>query len=216
MTVDELVTRLSREDPRPARPGPTTMIAGAAMAALVVVLALSLLWLRPRVDLGTELLTLDHVFLLKLIFTIGVVASALPIVRDLSTPGRHLGWASVLAALPFVVIVLLALHEIGGLPPSQWPRHVEHAKWFDCLWQIPALALPAFAILVLGVRALAPTNLVRTGAFLGLVAGGLGAIGYTLHCHDDAIAFVALSYTLAMAEMALFGALTGPRVLRWR
>ena len=216
MTMDELVTRLSREDPRPARPDPTTMLAGAAMAALVVVLALSLLWLRPRVDLGPELIARNHVFLLKLIFTIGVVVGALPIVRDLSTPGRRLGWASALAALPFAVIVVLALHEMAGLPPSQWPGHVEHARWFDCLWQIPALALPAFAILALGVRALAPTHLVRTGAFLGLVAGGLGAIGYTLHCHDDAIAFVALSYTLAMAEVALLGAVAGPRLLRWR
>jgi hypothetical protein len=215
MTLDELVTRLGREDPRPSWPGPTAMLAGAAVAALIAVLALALLWLRPRADLGPELAA-NYVFVLKLVFTMGVVASALPIVRDLATPGRRLGWASALAALPFVVIAALALHEIMGLLPGQWPGHVGHARWFDCLWQIPALALPAFVILALAVRALAPTHLVRTGAFLGLVSGGLGAIGYALHCHDDAVAFVALSYTLAMAEVTFLGALAGPHVLRWR
>jgi hypothetical protein len=216
MTLDELATRLSREDPRPARSGPTAMLAGAALLAFVAVVALALLWLRPRADLGPELVSGNYVFVLKLIFTVSVAASALPIVRDLATPGRRLGRTSALAALPFAVVAVLALHEIVGLPPSQWPGHVGHARWFDCLWQIPALALPAFAILALAVRTLAPTQLIRTGAFLGLAAGGLGAIGYALHCHDDAVAFVALSYTLAIAEVVILGAVAGRYVLRWR
>ena len=214
MTLDELATRLSK-DPRPAWPGPSAMLAGAALAALVTVVALALLWLRPRADLGPELAA-NYVFVLKFIFTLGVVASAMPILRDLSTPGRRLGWHSLLAAMPFVIIALFAIFETARFPSRPWSHHVGDGNWFDCLWQIPALALPAFAILTLGVRTLAPTNLMRTGTFLGLVAGGLGAIGYALHCHDDSIAFVAISYTLAIGEMALLGALAGPRVLRWR
>ena len=85
----------------------------------------------------------------------------------------------------------------------------------ECLWQIPALAIPAFVILTFAVRYLAPTNLIRTGAYMGLVAGGIGAIGYAFHCHDDSVAFVAVSYTLAIAEMTVVGALLGPRILRW-
>ena len=214
MTLDELATRLSREDPRPAWPCPSAMLAGAALAALITVLALALLWLRPRAGLGPEL-AVNYIFLLKLIFTIGVVAGAMPVLNDLATPGRRLGWHSLLAALPFVIMALLAVYEIARFPSRPWSHHVGEGNWFDCLWQIPALALPAFAILALGMRALAPTKLVRTGAFLGLVAGGLGAIGYALHCHDDAVTFVAISYTLAIGEVAVVGALAGPHLLRW-
>jgi hypothetical protein len=215
MTRDELVMRLS-EDPQPARLGPTAMMAATAVAALAVVLALSLLWLQPRPDLGAGLLARDPAFVLKLIFTAGVAASALPVVRNLAIPGRPLRSGAVLVALPFVTMALLALLELRRLPPGQWFNHVEHASWFDCLWQIPALALPAFVILAVGVRLLAPTQLIRTGAFLGLVAGGFGAIGYALHCHDDAITFVALFYSAAIAEVIVLGALAGPRILRWR
>ncbi len=68
---------------------------------------------------------------------------------------------------------------------------------------------------MLGLRRLAPVYLVRAGAYVGLLAGAIGAAGYALHCHDDSIAFVAIAYTLAMAEAVIFGAIIGPRLLRW-
>jgi hypothetical protein len=77
------------------------------------------------------------------------------------------------------------------------------------------LGAPALIILASAVRRLAPTDLSRTGAYIGLLAGGIGAAGYALHCHHDSVAFIGIAYTLAILEIALFGALVGPRILRW-
>ena len=216
MNTDDLVTVLSREDPRPSVFAPTTTVVIAAIAALVVVLIFSIVWLNPRTDLVAALVADNHMVLLKLGFTLAVVAAALPIVRDLATPGRGLGWGSIVVGVPFVVVVILALWELAALPVREWTHHVDHASWFECLWQIPALALPAFAILAIGMRRLAPTDLVRTGIYIGVLSGGIGGVGYVLHCHDDSLAFVAIAYTLAISEMAIVGALAGPRVLQWK
>lgn len=215
MAIDNLVATLSRDDPRPARFAPTATILFAALLGLTFVLIVSIAWLKLRPDFAAELAIYNRIFALKLIFTGSIVVSALPIVRDLSIPGRRVRRSSVLAALPFAVIMVLAFRELASLPVSKWTHHVGDASWLDCLWQIPTLSIPAFVILALAVKRLAPTRLTRTGAFVGLLAGGMGAVGYALHCHDDTIAFVALSYTLAILEMTLLGALLGHRLLRW-
>lgn len=215
MQTDDLITALSREPARHKGGAPTTVILLAAGVALFLALMLSALWLKPRADLAASLVTHNHTFLLKLIFTFGVVAAAVPIVRDLSVPGYRVHWRSILIAAPFVLIMLLALRELAALPVTDWSHHVSFESWLDCLWQVPALAIPAFVILMLSVRRLAPTNLVRTGAYVGLLAGAIGAVGYALHCHHDSVAFVALAYTVAILEMAAAGALIGPRLLHW-
>ena len=216
MNTDDLVTVLSREDPRPSVFGPTTTVVIAAVAALAVVLIFSVVWLNPRTDLVAALVADNHMVLLKFGFNLAIVAAALPIVRDLATPGQGLGWGSVVVGVPFVVVVILALSELGALPVREWTHHIDHASWFACLWQIPTLALPAFAILAIGMRGLAPTDLVRAGIYIGVVSGGIGGVGYVLHCQDNSLAFVAIAYTLAISEMAILGAVAGPRVLRWK
>lgn len=175
---------------------------------------LSIWWLKPRSDLAAPLLVDNYIFLLKLVFTLSVVAGALPIVRDLSIPGRRIGRGSILMAIPFAVVMILILHELGEHHVGQWPPHADHAV-IECLWQIPALAAPALIILAFAGRRLAPTNLTRAGAYIGLLAGGIGAVGYALHCHHDSVAFVGVAYTLAILETALLGAVLGPRILRW-
>jgi hypothetical protein len=54
-----------------------------------------------------------------------------------------------------------------------------------------------------------------TGAVAGLFAGALGAVLYATHCPDDSPLFVAVWYGLAIAAVALIGALAGRRLLRW-
>ena len=215
MNTDELITHLSRDRRRRPLFAPTAMVIIAAVIALIIALIQSVAWLTPRADLVSALMAENHVFVLKLAFTIGVVFAALPIVCDLSIPGRRLGLWSLLTAAPFAIIMILALRELAGVPTREWSHHVGLASWLECLWQIPALAIPAFAILTIVVRRLAPTDLARTGACIGLVAGGIGAVGYVFHCDDDSIAFIATAYTLAIFEMTILGALLGPRLLRW-
>jgi len=216
MNTDDLIDTLSRK--RTRRSGLTTSLTLvlSSTLALLIVLILSLVWLEPRTDLAAGLAVHNYVFLLKLIFVASVIAGALAIIRDLSVPGRPVGWAPILTITPFAVIIILALRELSFVPVGQWSHHVGHASWLECLWQIPVLSIPAFVIITIAVRHLAPTNLARAGAYMGLFAGGVGAIGYALHCHNDAIAFVAISYTVAILEMTLIGALVGPRILQWK
>ena len=88
--------------------------------------------------------------------------------------------------------------------------------WLECLVSIPIIAVVPFAVLVWAVRRFAaPTDLVRTGALVGLVAGGISAMGYALHCMDDSVPFVALWYGGTIASCTLAGAVLGPRLLRW-
>ncbi len=215
MNTENLIQYLSRN----ARPQPSLSPAAAVMiaaiAALVVALVLSIVWLTPRADLVIAEIGQNHVFLLKIAFALAVVFSALPVVRDLSIPGRRLGFWTLLTVLPFTAIAILAVHELWHLSVRQWSHHVGLASTLECLWQIPALAIPALAILMIAVRRLAPTDLVRTGAYIGLAAGGIGALGYAFHCHDDSLAFVAIFYTLAIFEMTILGALLGPKLLKW-
>jgi hypothetical protein len=61
----------------------------------------------------------------------------------------------------------------------------------------------------------APTDLSRTGAFAGLVAGCLSAAGYALHCADDSVPFFALWYVGTIALCTFAGWKLGPKLLRW-
>jgi hypothetical protein len=87
--------------------------------------------------------------------------------------------------------------------------------WLECLLSIPIIAVVPFAVIILAVRQMAPTDLRRTGAFAGLVGGSISAAGYALHCVDDSMPFVALWYGGTIALCTLAGAMLGPRLLRW-
>lgn len=212
--TDDLIAGLSLASPKKVL-GPTGAVAVSALAAAGMAVVLSIAWLGPRDDLWPALLGENHVLVFKLVFTACVVAAALSLVRDLSVPGKRPGFWPVLGAIPLIAISALALHEPASAPVQEWSHHVEPGSWLECLWKIPALAIPALIILAFCVRYLAPTKLTLTGAFIGLAAGGIGAVGYAFHCHEDSIAFVVASYTLAISEMTLIGALAGPIILHW-
>jgi hypothetical protein len=55
----------------------------------------------------------------------------------------------------------------------------------------------------------------RAGALVGLAAGAVSALGYSLHCMDDTVPFVAVWYGGTIALCTLAGAVLGPRLLRW-
>lgn len=215
MALDNLADVLARDDPRPARATPTVAIASATILSTIVVLAISIIWLTLRPEYSAELPSYDKAFAFKLLFAVTIVAIAFPTVRNLCVPGRKSGWGPILFVATFTLVAILVARKISNAPVSEWSHHAGATSWLECLWQIPALAAPAFLILTAAIRQLAPTNLASTGAFAGLLAGGIGAIGYALHCHDDFVIFVVLFYSLAILEVALIGALLGPRLFRW-
>lgn len=85
----------------------------------------------------------------------------------------------------------------------------------QCPWLVLGLSLPALGLSFWAMRGLAPTQPRMAGFAAGLLAGAVGAFGYSLACPEASVAFVAVWYTLGIALTGLLGALLGSRALRW-
>ena len=215
MNTDDLISNLSGGDVRQAASRTPAILIFGTLASLAIGVGLSVMWLHPRPDFEASLSEPSHLVLLKIVFMVSIVALGLPALTLLSSPGSRLGWFAVAVTVPFVTMIALALHQ---LTPSlaQDVNLLAKGAWTDCLVQIPALAFPSFVILTILVRRLAPTNLRRTGAYIGLLSGAIGGVAYAVHCHDDTVVFVGLAYSTAVLLIAAVGALLGPKLLHWR
>jgi hypothetical protein len=151
----------------------------------------------------------------KIAFAAVIVGAAALYLTKLARPGAAPGHTVLFVALPFLVIVALALVSIGSAPASHWDRMIAGDAWLECVVSIPVIAIAPFALTMWAVRRGAPTDLRRAGAFAGLVAGGISAVAYALHCTDDSLPFVAVWYGGTILICTLAGALLGPRLLRW-
>jgi hypothetical protein len=178
-----------------------------------VALAIAFVGLGVRTDLMTPRALAFLV--LKLAFTVGIVGLALVYLTRLARPGGERRTPSFLVAMPFLVIVFLAAISLWFAPSSHWNKMIVGDEWLECLLSIPIIAIVPFAIAIWAVRRAAPTNLARTGAFAGLIAGGVSAMAYALHCTDDSLPFVAVWYGGTIVLCTLAGAALGPRLLRW-
>ena len=80
-----------------------------------------------------------------------------------------------------------------------------------------SLAVPAVVfVVVLAFEALQLGSLGSAlGAALGLLAGCISAVGYSLACPEASPAFVALWYSTGLLLTTVLGALLGPRWLKW-
>jgi hypothetical protein len=152
---------------------------------------------------------------LKLVFAFAVVIlTSIALVR-FARPGAERTTPIALVALPFVAIMLLGTVSLASAPRSHWDKMIVGDQWLECLISIPIIAIVPFAIVIWAIRRMAPTDLVRAGALTGLLAGGLSAAAYALHCTDDSLPFVALWYGGTIAICTIAGAMLGPRLLRW-
>jgi len=186
----------------------------AVAAGMVVALGMMLVVLGARTDLMTA--RAFAFLLLKLTFTVGIVAVVSVYLTRLARPGADRRALSFLVAMPFVVIVFLAVISLGFAPASHWRKMIVGDEWLECLVSIPIIAIVPFAIAIWAVRRAAHTNLVRVGAFAGLIASGASAMAYAFHCTEDSLPFVAVWYSSTIVLCTLVGAILGPRLLRWR
>jgi hypothetical protein len=213
MKTDELVALLST-NPEPVDRGLVRRTLYVALAAgLIVSLGLAVVGLGIRSDLT---MAGALIFLVaKLCFAVGIVSLALIYLTRLARPGGERKAPYFRVAMPFLVIVVLAAISLVLAPSSHWDKMIVGDQWLECLLSIPIMAIVPFATIIWAVRRAAPTNLVRTGTFVGLVAGGVSAIAYALHCTDDSLPFVAVWYGGTIVLCTLAGAALGPRLLRW-
>ncbi|HEY0329256.1 MAG TPA: DUF1109 domain-containing protein [Rhodopseudomonas sp.] len=213
MKTDDLIALLSTNvEPVGYRSGARgiwlAVAAGAAAAVAAVVVVLG-----PRAQLGT-LATLAPALLKIGLALLILVPAALTLIR-IARPGGERRGALLLLAAPFVAVMTLLGLGLAMAPGAHWTAALHSAQGLECLISIPLIALVPFAVLVWTVRRLAPTDLSRAGALVGLIAGCLSATGYALHCIDDTVPFVALWYGGTIALCTLGGWLLGPRLLRW-
>lgn len=213
MKTDDLIALLST-NPEPIDRNSVTRTLSLALAAgIAVALGIALVGLGVRSDLTT---THALIFLaVKLAFAFGIVGLALLYLTRLARPGGERKLSPLIVAVPFLFLILLAAISLGSAPRAHWDKMIVGDEWLECVLSIPIIAIVPFAVAIWAVRKGAPTNLVRAGAFAGLIAGGVSAIGYALHCTDDSLPFIAVWYGGTIVLCALVGALLSPRLLRW-
>jgi len=184
------------------------LMAGAAAAVGTVYVVFG-----PRTDLTTMGSLVPP--LLKVAFTLIILVPGSIYLTRLARPGGERKSSVALVALPFLGVMLLVAVSLGFAPTSHWKGRFLGDEWLECLISIPLIAIVPFSVIIWTVRQMAPTNLARTGAFAGLVAGCLSATGYALHCADDTVPFFALWYGGTIALCTYAGWRLGPKLLRW-
>lgn len=213
MRTDDLVSMLSTN----LEPVDRGSVARTLCVALAFGLVLAFGSVFVGLGLRADQMTVRALafLVMKLAFAVGIVALAFAYLTRLARPGGERRVSAIVVAVPFVAIALLALISLGLAPVSHWDDLIAGDKWFECLLSIPIIAITPFAITIWAVRKAAPTNLVRAGALAGLVAGGVSAMAYAVHCTDDSFPFIAVWYGGTIVLCTIAGATLGPRLLRW-
>jgi hypothetical protein len=213
MKTDDLIAMLGTNVEPVSRKYLRRAIAAAIAGGTLIAAAAILLAFGFRTDLTTA-----HAFIFlfsKLAFTIAVVVLTAMMLTKLARPGGERRISMVWVVLPFAAILLLAAVNLSFAPSAHWERMIVGDQWLECLLSIPIIAIAPFALIIWAVRRMAPTDLRRTGALVGLTAGSVSAAAYALHCVDDSLPFVALWYGGTILLCTLAGTMLGPRLLRW-
>jgi hypothetical protein len=209
--TDQLIDALSAGVEPAEKPRWKLNLAMTLIVGLVVAVALVAIGLGVRPDIGAARMPV----MMKAMFSALAAAVVLPATLQLMKPGRPLGWrigAVVLfVALCAVTVIVALMGEEPGKRMAMWMGN--GVPW--CVVLIPVLAAPTAALLIWLMRAFAPTRLTMTGAAIGALSGGIGAMAYAMYCPVDSAAFVMTWYVLGIALSAVIGALVGAKFLRW-
>lgn len=213
MNTDRLIDLLSTDLEPVERRALTKALSWALVIATVAAFGVMLVTVAPRPGvLGDD----GRGFLaLKLVFAVSLAGAGTAWLMRLMRPGREFSAPVWVLTLPFAAIAAAGAVDLLREASAPWNRAVLGTQWWICVACIPLFAVLPFAILIWAARQGAPTNLPRTGAMAGLVAGALGAVAYAFHCPDDSLPFIALWYGGGIAFCAAVGGALGPRFLRW-
>ena len=213
MKTDQLIDMLST-NVEPVKSGQVSKrllwalaIGGAASFCVM----LATVGLRPAATGGIQVGFLA----LKLLFMLSVVGIGTALLLRLIRPGQEERKLFAVIFLPFLAVGFAGIVGLALEPSAAWRQMILGTQMVTCLFCIPLFAIVPFAALIWALRKGAPTNLKRTGAIAGLVAGALGAAAYAFYCCDDSLPFIALWYGGMVALCAWIGARLGPMLLRW-
>lgn len=131
----------------------------------------------------------------------------------LSYPEGRLGLWWLL--LPLGILLLGLGLEMSQTPSSSWSTRLWGDSPGACFLCVTALSLPILVAALVALRDGAPTHPRLCGAMAGLLAGGIAAALYTLHCPENSLLFVASWHVPAVLTVTFLGALAAGRWLRW-
>jgi hypothetical protein len=213
MKTDQLIDMLSTN----VEPVKTGQVWKPLIWALAIGGVASFCVMLATVGLRTEAAGVSHLgFLaLKVLFMLSLVGVGTALLIKLIRPGQDGRKLFTFIFLPFLAAGLAGIVALALEPSAAWHPMILGTQWVTCLYCIPLFAIAPFALLIWALRKGAPTNLQRTGAIAGLVAGALGATAYAFHCSDDSLPFIAIWYGAMVLLCAWIGARLGPRLLRW-
>lgn len=213
MDTESLIRRLAADAaraPEPPRIGPRLAIAAALGAVAALAISVSGFGVRP--DLSSALLSLPAG--LKVVAPLALAGGAFVWACGLARPdapplgARMLLPAAALFMAPALGAGLPALSEDVGAT-------LDNGTAWVCLALLGLTALAPLVLVLAAMRSTATTNPGWAGFAAGLLAGGVGAAAYAVHCPLDAASFVSIWYPAAIGLVGLAGALAGRRMLRW-
>ncbi len=213
MNTDQLIDSLATDvKPVPRHAVGKRLAIGVVIGALVsAALVLASLGMRPDIGIAMH----GFAFWMKWSYTLSVSAIAIYATARLARPEPGRLRALWLIAIPVSLLAGVGVMELVHTPSSEWLAMWLGRSWSKCPWLVVGLAMPIFIGLLWSFRRLAPTRLRAAGAAAGLAAGAFAATVYCLHCPEVSAIFVLTWYTLGIVLAASFGALVGPRLLRW-
>jgi hypothetical protein len=213
MNTDDLIRSLGTDVPPVRRGALRRRIVGGLVGGGLVTLLLISIGLGFRPDLWIAMH--GFAFWMKWSYTLSLSLVAIAVTARLARPDPaplRLLW---LLAIPILLLAGLGIGELAKTPARDWLAMWLGGSWKVCPWLVLTLSMPIFIGLLWSFRRLAPTRLRATGAAAGLAAGASAATLYCLHCGEVSALFVLTWYSLGIVLAAGFGALVGPRFLRW-
>ncbi len=214
MDTDDLIRRLAA-DAGSAPVEPPRISARLAMAAALgagSALLLSVGGFGPRADLASALMTLPAG--LKVAAPLALAAGAFLWATGLARPDAPpLGARTLLPAVGLFAAPAVA----AGIPAliGDASATMSNGTAWACLALLGLTALAPLVFVLFALRRAATTSPGWSGFAGGLLAGGITAAAYAVHCPLDAVAFVSLWYPAAIVGIGLAGAVAGRHLLRW-
>jgi len=211
MKTDVLIEMLARG----AGPAPRAVVARRLVPVMVLGLMASSLLALLVIGPLPSVMFLTAAPWIKLVYALLVAGAASVLTARLARPIARLQAPRVAVASVIAAMALLGAVALGLTPQEDRLSAVLGQTWLMCPWLLMGFSLPSLAGILWAVKGLAPTQPKRAGFACGLLAGAIGAAGYSLACPESSATFVAIWYTLGIGLTALLGRALGPRSLRW-
>jgi hypothetical protein len=209
MKTDDLIRTLAQDKIR-ATP-PRRLLPLALGLAVLVSAILFMLGLGPRADFAEVAGTWR--FAIKPMIPLILAGTGIAVAMALVDPVRRARLAPLVIAPALLAVAVMI--ELAALPAGAWGAALVGENALKCLIVVPSLALAPLAAFLWVAQSGATTRPALTGAIAGLLAAGIGAGLYALHCPDDSPLFVATWYSLGALVTTGIGALAGHKLLRW-